>query len=333
MLVRISAGKAFDTNGEDSLLEAARRAGITLPYSCKTGRCSTCKGLVRSGETLALQDETGLTAAERETGWILTCVRACRSDLLLDIEDLGDAALPAARTSACRIHSIDRLSSDVVKVVLRFPPGTEQKFRPGQYIDVIGHGGARRSYSIANAPSTENRIELHIREVEGGTMSRYWFREAKVNELLRINGPLGTFFLRDVTDRTLVFLATGTGIAPVKAMLEGLAGPMSGRPVGSPRDVWVFWGGRRPQDIYWQPDTSAVPLRFVPVLSRADDHWSGARGYVQQAAIEHVPDWTRAAVYACGSDAMIHSAQQALAARGLPPGQFRSDAFVCSAAA
>jgi CDP-4-dehydro-6-deoxyglucose reductase len=332
MLVQVPSGKSFDTDGEESLLEAARRAGITLPYSCRTGRCSACKGLVRSGETFALQDETGLTVAEREAGWILTCSRSGRSDLLLDIEDLGDTVLTQARTWACRIQSIARLSPDVVKVVLRFPPGVEPKYRPGQYIDVIGHGGVRRSYSIANAPTSENRIELHIRQVDGGTMSEYWFREAQVNELLRINGPLGTFFVRDVADRTLVFLATGTGIAPVKAMLEGLADRISdtGR---SPRDIWVFWGGRRPEDLYWQPESLAVPLRYVPVLSRAGDSWRGARGYVQQAAVGNVHDWSNAVVYACGSEAMIRSAQQVLAARGLKTGRFKSDAFVCSAAA
>jgi CDP-4-dehydro-6-deoxyglucose reductase len=332
MLVQIPSGKSFDTDGQESLLEAAQRAGVTLPYSCRTGRCSTCKALVRSGETLALHDEAGLTVTERQSGWILTCSRSGRSDLLLDIDDLGDTSLAPARTSACRIHSIDRLSPDALKVVLRFPPGVQQQYRPGQYVDVIGHGGVRRSYSIANAPTPENRIELHIREVGGGAMSHYWFSEARVNDLLRINGPLGTFFVRNVTDRTLVFLATGTGIAPVKAMLEGLASGMADGS-GLPRAVWLFWGGRRPEDLYWRPDDLTTPLRYVPVLSRADDGWRGTRGYVQQAAIEHVPDWSNAVVYACGSEAMIQSAQEVLANRGLKAGRFNSDAFVCSAAA
>ena len=331
MLVRISSGKHFDATGDDTLLDAAHRANVTLPYSCKTGRCSTCKGKVRGGETFALHDELGLTAEERQAGWILTCVRSAASDVHLEIDDLGDTVIHPVRTLACRIQSLSRPAPDVLKVVLRFPPASELKFQPGQYVDVIGHGGLRRSYSIANAPMADKLVELHIRQVPGGAMSEYWFERAQVNDLLRVNGPLGTFFLRDIADRDVIFLATGTGIAPVKAMLEGLAVRIS--ETHAPRSVSIFWGGRQPEDLYWNPAAVGVVHRFVPVLSRAPAEWQGVRGHVQHAALARHPDLTNTVVYACGSDQMIHSAREDLMLAGLDRRHFHSDAFVCSASA
>lgn len=326
--ITTSHGKTFPSTDGQSLLDAALSAGVTLPYSCRTGRCSTCKAKSGSGTSRTLHDELGLDADERAAGWILTCVRTATSDLQLEVDDLGDIVLPAARTVPCRIQSLERLSHDVLRVTLRLPPTSELGFLPGQYIDVVGHGGIRRSYSIANAPSPDKRIELHIREVPGGAMSAYWFGQAKVNDLLRLNGPLGTFFLRGHEGLDLVFLATGTGIAPVKAMLEGLEAEGS-----RARSVSVFWGGRHPEDLYWDASSCGVPHDYVPVLSRAGDSWQGARGHVQQALLAQPRDWSKTVVYACGSEAMIHDAQRQLAAAGLDDRRFYSDAFVCSAAA
>ena len=220
------------------------------------------------------------------------------------------------------------LAPDVMRVVLRLPPTAEFSFIPGQYIDVIGPSGVRRSYSLANASFADKKLELHIRSVDGGVMSQYWFGQAKTNDLLRLNGPLGTFFLRDVSGLDLVFLATGTGIAPIKAMLESMRYFAAQQ---QPRSVTVLWGGRTPQDLYF--DAAGMPgrFKFLPVLSRADGHWSGARGHVQQALLVALPDLSQAAVYACGSDAMIRDAQTTLTAACLPSNRFYSDAFVCSA--
>jgi len=283
---------------------------------------------VRSGSTVATHDELGLTASEPTAGWVLTCVREATSDIDLAIEDLGDVKLHPAKTIPCRIQALERLSHDVVKVVLRLPPTSDFNFHPGQYIDLIGHGGLRRSYSIANAPVAEKQIELHIRQVSGGAMSHYWFEQAKVNDLLRLNGPLGTFFLRDVADQDLVFLATGTGIAPVKAMLEGLA-----QQAQQPRSATVYWGGRIEGDLYWDSRSAGSNHRFVPVLSRAEAAWDGARGHIQQALFAQTHEWARTVVYACGSDTMIHDARRQLLEAGLSARRFHSDAFVCSASA
>ena len=325
--VELSSGKHFESASTESLLVAAARAGISMAYSCKTGRCSTCKCKVLRGSTTALQDETGLDEAEKAQGWILGCVRAAASDVVIEAEDLGGVALPVAKTLPCRISNLAVLAPDVLQVHLRLPPTADFNFMPGQYVDIIGTGGIRRSYSVANASLADKILELHIRAVNGGAMSQYWFNQAKANDLLRLNGPLGTFFLRETADIDLVFLATGTGIAPVKAILESLPALA---PAQQPRSVTVVWGGRHAADLYF--DIGALPgvHRLIPVLSRADTEWTGARGHVQDVLLEHKPDLSNATVYACGSDAMIHSARTALLAVGLTGRRFYADAFVCS---
>jgi CDP-4-dehydro-6-deoxyglucose reductase, E3 len=269
-----------------------------------------------------------LTSQEKLGGWILSCVRSATSDVTLEVADLGGVALPTSRTLPCRIQSLERLASDVLQVLLRIPPGSRFNFLPGQYIDVIGTGGIRRSYSLARSDASENCLELHVRAVPGGAMSGYWFGAAKVNDLLRINGPLGTFFLRNIEGLELVFLATGTGIAPVKSMLESI----DSMPLGQrPHSVATYWGGRTKADLYWDVSGSLRANRYTAVLSRGEDDWVGARGYVQQVFMSDSPTLSQTLVYACGSDAMIHSAREVLIGAGLPSHQFLSDAFVCSA--
>jgi CDP-4-dehydro-6-deoxyglucose reductase len=318
----------FEASENSSLITSALTAGFTFPYSCKTGRCSTCKCKVLHGETIALQSEIGLSEQEKSEGWILSCVRAPQTDCTLEVEDLGDVVLPPSKTLPCRISSIDRLATDVIRVMLRLPPTANFRSIPGQYIDVIGPGGVRRSYSLANANTSDKNLELHIRAVDSGVMSDYWFKQAKANDLLRFNGPLGTFFLRGLDQLHLVFLATGTGIAPVKAMLESLTHIA---PEQAPQSVTVFWGGRTADDLYLDPQVIPAGHRFVPVLSRAAAGWAGARGYVQNAFLATQPDLACTAVYACGSDAMIRSAKASLLAAGLPDNRFFADAFVPSA--
>jgi CDP-4-dehydro-6-deoxyglucose reductase len=283
---------------------------------------------VLHGETTILQTETGLTDAEKAEGWILSCVRSAQTDLMLEVEDMGNVVLPPSKTLPCRISSIDRLATDVIRVMLRLPPTADFRSIPGQYIDVIGPGGVRRSYSLANANTADKTLELHIRAVDGGVMSDYCFKQAKANDLLRFSGPLGTFFLRGLDQLHLVFLATGTGIAPVKAMLESLAHIESEHP---PRSVTVFWGGRTSEDLYFDPQAIPAGHQFVPVLSRATNTWTGASGYVQNAFLATQPDLAHTAVYACGSDTMIRSAKACLLAVGLPGVRFFADAFVPSA--
>lgn len=326
--ITTASGTRFSGASDTSLLEAGLQAGLSLPYSCKTGRCSTCRCKVIQGETRALQTETGLTPEERVAGWVLSCVRAAVTDVVTDLEELTDVHLPTIRILPCRVNQVERLTSDVVRVLLRFPPSADFRYLPGQYVQIIGTGGIRRSYSIGNVARSGASIELQIRAVEGGVMSRYWFEQAKPNDLLRLCGPFGTFVLRDVAGADVIFLATGTGIAPVNAILEAMPDLSHDR---MPRSVAVYWGGRVPEDMYL--DMAAMPGNhiFVPTLSRADSSWTGERGYVQDALRRRPIDVGNTVVYACGSDAMIDGARNALTELGLPASRFYSDAFVCSA--
>lgn len=259
---------------------------------------------------------------------MLACARAPITDVTIDLAALADIDLPPVRTIPCRIDRIERLSVNVVSVMLRLPPTADFRYLPGQYVQIIGSSGLRRSYSIANTARSGAGLELQIRAVAGGSMSNYWFGQAKANDLLRLCGPFGTFVLGDVAGVDVVFLATGTGIAPVKAILESL----SDYPIDRlPRSITVYWGGRVPEDLYLDAASLPGSHRFVPTLSRAGPDWNGERGYVQEAFGRHPTDIDNTVVYACGSDAMIHGARDALAEAGLPASRFHSDAFVCSA--
>lgn len=326
-IVHLTSGREFSAESGVTLLDAASAAGIALPYSCRSGRCSTCKALVQRGQTRARTEETGLSPVEIEAGWVLTCVRTAETDVELDIEDLGPVQLPQPRTLPCRIAELEKFGTDVLRVKLRLPPTSNFSFIPGQYIDIIGINGTRRSYSLANASYSEKILELHIRAVNGGSMSEYWFNHAKFNDLLRLSGPLGTFFLRECANTEVFFLATGTGIAPVKAILESLTQIPEEQ---QPKSITVLWGGRKPEDFYI--DIAAIPGKhhYIPVISRPNESWTGAKGYVQDILLSTATDLSKAAVYACGSDNMIQDAKQLLSNAGLNLARFYSDAFVSS---
>ncbi|HEY4080084.1 MAG TPA: 2Fe-2S iron-sulfur cluster-binding protein [Burkholderiaceae bacterium] len=322
--VHLLAGRSFEAAPDRTLLDAALDAGLHLEHSCRTGRCGTCKTRLLSGSVQTIAADTCLTSEDRAKGWILTCADAANGDVSLEAEDLARLAGLNARTLPARLDSIARLADDVVYVMLRLPPTAAFKFLPGQYINVIADGGLRRSYSLAEAPRADGKLELMIRRVDDGAMSAYWFDRAKPNDLLRIDGPRGSFFLRDVAGVDLCLLATGTGIAPIRALLTELVALPD---AGQPRSVRLYWGGRTEQDLFWKP---ATEIDYVPVLSRADESWSGARGHVQDVLLTEGRDLANTQVYACGSPAMIDSAQASLTAAGLPARAFFSDAFVSS---
>lgn len=317
----------FDADEGETLLDAAERHGLTLEHSCRTGRCGACRTRVVQGSTHVLQAEQSLSAADVESGWILTCCRGASSPISLATEDLGRFAGLQVKTLPCRIDQLESVAPDVLRVILRFPPNAGFRYFAGQYIRVIGRAGMRRSYSLASAGQSGNKLELHIRRVEGGAMSRYWFEEAKQNDLLRFEGPFGTCCLREDLPRRIVFLATGTGIAPIKALLEELAS-LPGQSAG--KKLYLYWGGRTSEDLYWHPKKENLDLVYTPVLSQAPKTYTGRRGYIQFAALEDLGTFEDAAVYACGSSRMIEAARVVLLAHGLDPSRFYSDAFVSS---
>jgi len=325
--VKLNTGRSFAAEPATSILDAALAAGIALEYSCRTGRCGVCKAPLVSGETVVLRSEDeSLSHDEAAAGLILTCCRAAAGDVALDIEPLDRLAGFEVRTIPARIVSIDRLAPDIVAVVLRTPPASMLRFVPGQYVDVIVNG-VRRSYSLANAPRADGNLEMIVKRYPGGQLSEYWFERARPNDLLRLEGPLGTFFLRDQAPTNILFLATGTGIAPVKALLEELAAD----PERAARHrISVFWGNREAESFCWDPVGLGLDIAFHHLLSGTNAGWAGHRGYVQDAAIHSGVDPADTVVYACGSSAMIMAARTALTGLGLPAGRFLSDAFVSS---
>lgn len=326
--IKTTSGVSFFQQERDTILSGAENSDVVLAHSCRTGRCGVCKCKVVSGDTISVVEELALTEKEKKNGWILACARSATSNLEIEIEieDFGDLKFAKAAMFPCKVHSIKMMAEHVIRVELRLPPASEFKINSGQYVDIIGPSGVMRSYSVANYV-TENILELHIGKVEGGRFSDYWFGEVEINDLLRLNGPLGTFTLRSVKGQNVVFLATGTGIAPIKAMIEGakfLA------PEDQPKSLTVFWGGRSLEDLYFDPSVVDESVRYIPSLSRWSPDWEGETGYVQDVFLNESPDLSNCVVYACGSDNMIRSSFKKLTDAGLSERNFFSDAFVTS---
>jgi CDP-4-dehydro-6-deoxyglucose reductase len=323
--ITTQSGKQFEQLDNESILDSAKKAGINFEYSCKNGRCSTCKCKLISGQTSSYSDELGLTEQEKKEGYILSCVRYAIEDIEIHVNDLGNIELPKPKTVPCKINKIQRASRDVVIVTLRIPPNSDFSFIAGQYIDIIGPNRIKRSYSIANY-SKNKTIELHIKEVENGEFSDYWFNKAASDDLLRLNGPYGTFFLRDI-DKDIVFLATGTGIAPFKSMLENIEAIQKYQD----KAITLIWGVREEKDFHLVDiNCTHQNFKFIPVLSRPSSNWNGKKGYVQNILLEEELFLPDCMVYACGSEKMIANSKKLLTSKGLNEDCFFSDAFVDS---
>lgn len=286
-----------------------------------------CRARLVEGSITQMIPQTTLSQEEIEKGYFLPCCCSADTDCLVEAELFDELRDIVVRTLPCRVDDVRVLSPDIVQVWLRLPPRANFHSVPGQYVDVIRSGDLRRSYSIANHRGPNDRIELHIRRFDGGRMSAYWFDEARAGDLLRLEGPFGTFILRDPVELSgadLVFLATGTGYAPIKAMIEQL-GTIGG--FFARNRVWLFRGGRSEQDHYLPVGgDERLASEFVASGASAPD----AKRYVQHAAAARLPSLENALVFACGSDRMIHSAKQHLVSRGLEARRFHYEAFVDS---
>ena len=320
--IYLSNGVEFNSAVGQTILDAARQNNVAIEHSCRNGRCGVCVAPVLSGKTEAITDEVSLGGDEMGHTNILTCCRVAISDVYLDVEDLGAIGSLPLLTLPCRIDSMENLNHDVIGLVLRLPPGSDFKFVAGQYIDLI-HAGIRRNYSIANAARSDGKLEVQVKNVEGGVMSDYLFSQAAQNDLLRLEGPRGTFSYRDDASTNLVLLATGTGIAPIKAMLEDFKNH------GIEKNIYVVWGARHKEDLYFDTSTTGAKHNFIPVLSREKQKGIFC-GYVQNAVLSLGLDLTNTTVYACGSEIMIRDALMLLVKNGLAPSRFYSDAFLSS---
>jgi CDP-4-dehydro-6-deoxyglucose reductase len=325
--ITLKNNKKFLCDSNSTIFEAAKKANIFLEHSCLSARCRSCAVQIISGETINEEDELVLSVKEKSQGFVLSCNAKPISNLELDLEDLGNVILYDKKIVPSKINLIEKITKDVIKVILRLPPNANFKFISGQYVNLI-KGNVTRSYSVANKYSNNNQLEFYIKRYENGLMSKYWFEEAKVNDLLRIEGPLGSFFLRDSDCESIIFLATGTGIAPVMSILEGI---LEFSESFKEKQIWIFNGARYEEDLFWNPELlNNFKINYIPVLSRASNTWGGATGYVQDVVLKHDIKLETSQVYACGSNDMIDSAKKLFIKNSLSENNFFSDAFICT---
>jgi CDP-4-dehydro-6-deoxyglucose reductase len=335
-LTLLPSGRTFTVARDEPILAAAIRAGVSLPYGCRDGACGSCKSRLLAGRVLhGAHQQKALSLGEEETGLILTCCATPQTDCAVEARSVpGLGELPILKMPT-RVLAIDRPAADVAVLRLQLPANQNFQYRAGQYIEFILKDGARRSYSMANAPSQLGdppAIELHIRHMPGGLFTDAVFSALKVRDILRMEGPYGSFFLREGS-QPIVLLASGTGFAPIKALIQQMQAQSIARP------TTLYWGCRRRADLYqhdWAAQAAAeLPwLRYVPVLSEAhaEAGWAGRQGLVHQAVMADWPDLSGHQVYACGTPLMVEAAQRDFIAQcALPADQFFADAFTSEA--
>jgi len=323
------SGHEFQVEEGESILTAALRQHFVLPYGCRNGACGTCKGKVLAGEVdYGVYQKKALTDDEKALGKALFCQARPLGDVVIEARTIGAAKDIQIKTLPCRVQTMRRLADDVMVLGLKLPANERLQFLAGQYLEFLLKDGSRRSFSMGNAPHTDDLVELHVRHVAGGQFTDHVFGKMKERDILRFEGPLGTFFLREDSRKPVVFVASGTGFAPIKSIVEtalhkGVARPMT-----------LYWGGRRPKDLYMDEVAKGWPIKYVPVVSDAlpEDNWSGRTGFVHRAVMEDFPDLSSHQVYACGVPIMVDSARRDFVAQcGLPEDEFYADSFTTQA--
>lgn len=320
-------GKTFTVADDETVLAAAIRQDIALPYGCQSGGCGACRARVVSGQIAYERAPHALSKHETAAGFALLCQARPSCDLVLAMEELPAGGPRVIRNLAVRLESVKRLGHDVMALHLRLPRGRGFAFRAGQYVDILFKDGRRRSFSIASPPSTEGTIELHVRRVAGGLFTDRVFAGLPDRTILRIEGPLGAFHLRE-SGRPVVMVAGGTGFAPIKSMLEDAFER------GQQRPMHLYWGARALRDLYLAnlPQAWAaahVDFRYTPVLSEPaeEDRWEGRRGWVHTAVATDYPDMRGLDVYMSGPPAMVDTARDRFAELGLPADRLFYDSF------
>jgi len=328
------SGHQFIVEDDETILGAALREGFALPYGCRNGACGACKGRVLSGQIdYGMHSPNALKAEEKAEGRALFCRAKALSDLTIESKEIGAAKDIVVKTMPCRVEKLEKRADDVMLVKIRLPAKERLQFLAGQYIDFQLKDGRSRSYSLANPPHDDALLELHIRHVPGGLFSDQVFSTLKERDILRLKGPLGSFFIRDDSDKPMIFIAGGTGFAPIKGMLEHAFAEHTDR------ELVLYWGVRSLKDLYMaelpQQWLAEHPnFSFIPVLSNPQpgDHWQGRTGFVHQAVLADFDDLSGYQVYACGAPAMVDSARDSfVATRKLPEDEFFADAFVYAA--
>ncbi|MBU6468024.1 MAG: CDP-6-deoxy-delta-3,4-glucoseen reductase [Betaproteobacteria bacterium] len=334
MLVKVTlspSGNQFQCDQEDTILEGAQKEGLVLPFGCRSGACGSCKGKVLDGSLdRGEYQSSALTEEEVSQGFALLCCAKPTSDVTIEIRQVNGMKDIHIKKLPCRVESIEKPNHDVAILKLKLPAQEKFEFLAGQYIDFLLKDGKKRSFSLANAPHEAGIIELHIRNYPGGSFSQYVFNELKEKIILRFEGPLGTFFLREDSDKPIIFMAGATGFAPIKGIIE------SAKHKGITRPMVLYWGVRSKQDLYYYELAQSwvnEQFTFIPVLSEplAEDHWQGRTGLVHEAILADYQDLSGYQVYACGAPIMVESGFNTFTkTRGLPEDEFYSDPFTPS---
>lgn len=323
----------FTVNDNETVLEAALREGFPLPYGCRDGACGTCKGKLLDGRVdYGSYQDSALTAEDKSAGFALFCQARPLTDLVIESREIGAIKDIPVKTLPCRVQKMERVAPDVMVLHLQLPAHERLQFLAGQYLDVLMKDGKRRSFSLANGPHDDHLLQLHVRNYGRGGFTEYVFSRMKEKDILRFEGPLGTFFLREDSDKPIIFLASGTGFAPIKAIVEYAFHK------GIGRNMALYWGNRSRADLYmgelpgnWQREHPN--FSFVPVLSEPapEDRWSRRTGLVHRAVMEDFDSLAGYQVYACGAPAMVEAAHRDFThLKGLPESEFYSDAFTIS---
>jgi len=323
------SGHEFDVEEGESVLTAALRQNLVLPYGCRNGACGSCKGRIIEGRVdYGVYQRKALTEEEKAQGKALFCQAKPLTELVIEARTIGAARDIPIRTLPCRVQKMERLADDVMALHLRLPANERLQFLAGQYIEFLLKGGSRRSFSMGNAPHDDELIQLHVRHVAGGEFTDHVFGKMKERDILRLEGPLGTFFLREDSAKPIVFVASGTGFAPIKSIIEHALHK------GVTRPMVLYWGGRRPKDLYMDALAGQWPIEYVPVISDAlpEDNWSGRTGFVHRAVMQDFPDLSGHQVYACGVPVMVDAAKRDFTQQcRLPEEEFFADSFTTQA--
>jgi CDP-4-dehydro-6-deoxyglucose reductase, E3 len=331
------SGRTFSVERDEPVLLAAIRQGVGLPYGCKDGACGSCKCRLLEGRVIhGVHQSTALSAEEEAAGWMLTCQGAPQTDLVIEARTVPGAGEFAVRKMPSRVTSINKPAPDVAILQLQLPANDVLQYHAGQYVEFILRDGARRSYSMANAPHTQTEkpgIELHLRHLPGGKFTDHVFGAMKEKDILRVEGPFGSFFLREDSNKPMILLASGTGFAPIKAIIEHMQFKHS------QRHALLYWGCRSKADLYMHDWALAAAeqmpnLQYIPVLSepKPEDAWTGRTGFVHQAVMHDHPNLMSYQVYACGVPIMVESAKRDFVMKaGLPDDEFYADSFTSEA--
>ncbi len=323
-----TTGHEFSVNSDETVLDAAIRQGVHLPYGCRSGKCGKCLGKLLQGKVQYSEPPIALSDADKIAGMALFCQAQAKTDLVIELREAETGNdIPVVKLP-CRLEALEKLNHDVMYLKLKLPTTERMQFLAGQYIDFLLPNGKHRSFSIANAPHDDEYIELHIRHISDGKFTTNVFAEMKVKEMFRIEGPHGNFYIREKSNKPMIFMAGGTGFAPIKGMVEHAL------KAGMERPIHIYWGARAMEDLYMdsvaKKFTKLNPLiRYTPVLSnpKAKTSWQGRTGWVHEAILKDYPDLSGYEVYAAGPPAMVHAAKDAFEAAGLTKQNYISDAF------